>query len=224
MIILDVIIILIIALTIYLGYKKGLVGMAFKVVSFFVAILIALILYRPISYVIINNTSIQENLQNKIYTTLIEDEQNGEVIEDEENSNMQDKSLPTVIENYVLSQVDNVMDAAKENLVRIASEKISIAVINIVVIVILFIVAQILLIFAKAVMEKIAELPILKQCNKTGGIIFGFFEGLLYIYIVFTIITFLSSIIDMSGILSGLDSTILSKFLYNNNLILMLLF
>lgn len=67
MFILDLIIIGFILLMTFIGYKKGLINMAFSIVSFFIAIFISLLLYKPISNLIITKTTIDETIQNTIY-------------------------------------------------------------------------------------------------------------------------------------------------------------
>ena len=63
-IIFDIVVIAIIALCTFIGYKQGLVKSAIKILSFFIAIIVALVLYKPVSGVIINNTPIDENIKN----------------------------------------------------------------------------------------------------------------------------------------------------------------
>ena len=79
-IIVDIIIIAIILICIFFGYKKGLVGVAVNILGFIIALLIALILYAPISNFIINHTPIQTTLENAIKETVtpfvIKDNQN----------------------------------------------------------------------------------------------------------------------------------------------------
>ena len=53
-IIFDIAVIAIIALCTFIGYKQGLVKSAIKILSFFIAIIVAVVLYRPISNLIIN--------------------------------------------------------------------------------------------------------------------------------------------------------------------------
>ena len=67
-IVLDLIVILIITLFTFIGYKQGLIKTAIKITSFFIAIIIALILYKPVSALIIKNTTIDD----KIESTIIE--------------------------------------------------------------------------------------------------------------------------------------------------------
>ena len=57
----DGIVIIFILLCVFIGYKKGLVKVGIRLVSFLVAIIITFILYRPISEMIINYTQIDES-------------------------------------------------------------------------------------------------------------------------------------------------------------------
>ena len=67
----DLIIIAVFILCIFLGYKKGLIKVGVRIISFFAALVIALVLYTPISNYIIENTeivtSIKNTIQNSIY-------------------------------------------------------------------------------------------------------------------------------------------------------------
>ena len=64
-VIVDLIIIAIVALSTYLAYKKGLVALAIKLCAVVISIVITLLLYKPVSNLIINTTSIDETIQNK---------------------------------------------------------------------------------------------------------------------------------------------------------------
>lgn len=59
-IILDVIIVAIVVLNIFICYKKGLVKLAVGLIAVLAAIILALILYKPVSNIIIKNTDIDE--------------------------------------------------------------------------------------------------------------------------------------------------------------------
>ena len=64
--IVDIIIIAILALSIFLGYKKGLVELGIGLCAGIIAIVIALVLYRPITNIVINTTNIDENIEQQI--------------------------------------------------------------------------------------------------------------------------------------------------------------
>ena len=68
-IIIDLIIAGIIALCVIVGYAKGLTGALIKIVSFVLSLIIAFILYMPLSNYIINNTQIDNMIENTIISS-----------------------------------------------------------------------------------------------------------------------------------------------------------
>lgn len=215
-IIIDLILIGILLLSIFLGYKKGLIGVAFKILSFIIAIVITLILYRPISNFIINNTEFEKNIENtivqKLSTTEIED---GKV--KEENTD-----LPNVLVNYINKEISNTVEATKDAVIQSVAKELSQTAIKLIVIIGIYVTTKILLLLAKAILEAVAELPIIKQFNEVGGIIYGILRGIILIYVILAIVSLILPIIDKTTVLTAINNTIITKILYNNNLILML--
>ena len=71
----DLVVIVIFLLCIFLGYKKGLIKVAVRILSFVIALIIALVLYTPVSNYITENTEIVPNLKEKIYLALYHGEE-----------------------------------------------------------------------------------------------------------------------------------------------------
>ena len=67
----DFIIIAIIVLFAYISYKKGLTGCILKIMSLIISIVIAIILYIPVSNFIVNNTPIGPKVEEAITNTFI---------------------------------------------------------------------------------------------------------------------------------------------------------
>ena len=65
-IIIDLILVIIVALSAFLGYKKGIVELGAKLFAGIIAIILTVMLFRPVSNFIINNTQIDEKLTNTI--------------------------------------------------------------------------------------------------------------------------------------------------------------
>ena len=143
--VIDLIVIGIIALFTFLGYKQWLVKAAIKILSFLIAIVVAFILYKPISNLIINNTSIDDNIKN----TIIQKIGIGENNEVELNDSFASKMIGEA--NSTVAEVANTF---------------SVKLIEIAVLLILFIVIKIVLKFISALSDLIAKLPVLKQINK----------------------------------------------------------
>lgn len=218
-IILDIIVVGIIVLSTFFGYKKGLVGAAFKIVSFVLAVIITAILFIPISNFIIEQTDWDERLESAITTTLSNTsiEENKELKEEETN-------LPNVIVNYINDTVEDVVAETQNNVVQAVSEDLAINIIKVCTLIVLFIIARIALWFAKAVMNGVAELPILKQFNELGGTIYGVLRGVLIVYILLLIVSVIVPMINNQAILEAINSATVCKFMYNNNILLELFF
>ncbi len=145
----DLIIIAIIALCTFLGYKQGLVKAAIKILSFFIAIIVALILYKPLSNIVINNTEIDDNIKNTIIEKIKPEgvEQDAEV------------SIEEGLTKKIIGEADNTVEEI--------ANAFSVKLIEISILLILFIIIKIVLRFITALTDLITNLPILKQINKT---------------------------------------------------------
>lgn len=218
-IILDIIILSILVLSLIFGYKKGLIGVAFNLCAFLVAIIITWILYAPITSLVINNTEIDDGIKNTIIQKgVIKEKEDEEHIEDSKEK--KDNMVDQYIQKYVTKPVTQTANNVVEDTAKVVSEKV----VAIGVAIVLFIVVRIGLILLKFVAEAIAKLPIIKQFNKTGGLIYGAIRGMFIIYIFLAILFFIMSINNSGMIASMINSSIISKMLYENNLILNIIF
>lgn len=211
----DLIIIAILALCIFMGYKKGLAQCAIKVLSFFIALIIAVMLFKPISLIVINNTQIDENIQTSIIQMFEKEEKN------DENSN-KEKSSPII--EYMSNEVEKATQEKKNEIVNSVAKEISLKIINIFTFIILFIIARIALIFVKALTDLITKLPLIKQCDKIGGILYGILQGFIIIFVGFALITFVSTMINKYSLLELINQSYIGNILCNNNILLKLFF
>lgn len=218
-IVLDVIILSVLALSLILGYRKGLIGVAFNLCAFLVALIITWILYTPITNLVINNTQIDDGIRNTIIEKgVIKEKEDNEKTEEkiEENDNV----VNQYIQKYVTEPATNTANNVVEETAKVVSEKV----VAIGVAIGLFIVVRIGLILLKFVVEAIAKLPVIKQFNKAGGLIYGAVRGMFIIYIFLAILFFIMSINNSGMIANMINSSIISKMLYENNLILNIIF
>ena len=214
-IILDIVLIAIFALSVFVGYKKGLIGVVFNLCAFLVSLVLTWILFTPVSNMIIKNTQIDDNIKNVIIEKgVIVVENNDKENEDEDNQ------INKYIQEYVSKPIKNTANNAVEETATIISQKV----VAIGVAIGLFIVIRIVLIFLKFIAEGIANLPIIKQCNKAGGTLYGVIRGLFIVYIVLAILFFIMSINNAGVIADTINSSIISKYLYTHNIILDLIF
>ena len=210
-IIFDIILVAIIALNVFICYRKGLVKLAVGLIAVIVAIIISVVLYKPVSNIIIENTEIDENIENTIIENF-----SAETDEEEDTDN----GFMKYMEKYVNDSINKT----RNQIVLEASNVIATKVINICVFLGIFIVARIVLILLTFKADIIMSLPILKQFNKAGGIIYGLIKALLIIYVILAIIFFIIYVSGNTTLSNAISSSYITKFFYNNNLLLNLIF
>lgn len=213
-IVLDLILILSLAFSIFFGYKKGLIGVAFNLCAFIVAIVITWILFNPVTNLVINNTEIDDGIKNAII-------EKG-VIKPEENE--EKKNEGNKVDEYIKQYITTPVTETTNNVVEETAKTISEKLVAIGVAIILFIIVRIALILLKFVAEAIAKLPIIKQFNKAGGLIYGAIRGMFLIYIFLAILFLVMSVNNSGTIANMINSSIISKVLYENNLLLNIIF
>lgn len=212
-IIIDLIILAIILLCVILGYKKGLTKCIIKILSFVIALAVAFVLFKPISTLIIKNTTIDDNIRNSIINLVQDDiEENGKISEK--------TNLPKSMVEHINESIQNSVNETKMTVVNTVATEISTGVVNVCVAIGLFIIARIALIFVSALSSIITDLPLIKQFDKAGGLIYGLVKSLLIIFIIFAVISFISPMIESSGIIEAINKSIVGSVLYNNNLLL----
>ena len=195
---LDIFLLAIIILNIIIGYKRGLIKAIVSICAFLIAIIVSLLLYKPISNIIINNTSIDDQIKELIINNNTQNEENKEELTNQESS---------AIEKYISNKIKDTEEEAKTKTIEIVAETVSIKAIQILTAIIIFI------------LDAISELPIIKQFNQIGGITYGIIKSIIIIYLILTILFVVISI-NGNGIISRtIEESYVTKYLYENNII-----
>ena len=213
-IIVDLVIVAIIALCVLIGYKRGLTGCLINILSFFIALAVAFVLFKPASAMIINNTQIDENIQSSIVQVFES--------ENEEKSDKEESKSP--IMEYISNEVEKATEEKKNEIVNNAAKDVSVKIINILAFIILFVASRIILIFVKAVADVITKLPIIKQCDKIGGVVYGLLQAMVIIFIALALITFISTMTNKFTLLEMINQSYLGSILNENNILLNVIF
>lgn len=196
------------------GYYMGLIKKLFRLFSFIVTIIAATAMMPYISDFIVENTSIynkiEENLSDML-TELYEDKDS----ESKSDSDKRTASMPEIISDILLE------GEAKEILIDEINDYFSSQAANIIVNSISFFIAfaiiQVVLRTTVFTLDIIANLPIIKGINQYAGLALGLCEGVVWVWIFFLIVMFISTS-EIGIIINGQirDSEFLS-YLYNNN-------
>ena len=197
-IVIDIILVLIVALSAFLGYKKGLVELGAKLFAGIIAIVITLIIYKPVGNIVIKNTSIDEKIENTIL------EKTTNVID--ENSKISDNK-------YIQDASDNAVSQVKEEVLPEQARNIAVNVVYGATALILFIVSKIVLSIVISLANAVASLPILKQFNEIGGLLYGLVRGAI---ISFVLIGTVAKLKPDGSLRKNVESTYLLKEVYDN--------
>lgn len=203
--VIDLIIIGIILLSTLIGYKRGLIKVVVKILSFFIAIILAFTLCTPITNVIIEKTTIDENIEARITEKILPE------------GNKEDQKV------QLEKGLSNLLNINKEETVKTVAHEFTIKVIKAGVMLLIFITTKILLIIVAFLTDAISKLPVINQFNKLGGTIYGFLKGVFLVFVILAIMFVASPMID-AAVIEQINSSILGSFMYNNNLLLKIIF
>ena len=200
-IVIDIILVLIVALSAFLGYKKGLVELGAKLFAGIIAIVITLIIYKPVGNIVIKNTSIDEKIENIIL------EKTTNVID--ENSKISDNK-------YIQDASDNAVSQVKEEVLPEQARNIAVNVVYGATALILFIVSKIVLSIVISLANAVASLPILKQFNEIGGFLYGLVRGAIISFVLILVIGTIAKLNPNGSLSKNVESTYLLKEVYDN--------
>lgn len=204
--ILDIVIILIIALAGFFGYKKGLISILASLLSIIIAIILAIVLQNPVADYLMNDTGLGENIYNKVENTILEASE----------SQNKEEGKSSFIVNFIKEDlVKENVESISNNVTKFIFKGISFIAVFIITLIIMYIISMIL--------NLVFELPILNSINKIGGLIGGVIKGLISIFLIFAIIKFLEPIGFVTPVTNYINSSIISKYLYDMNLIVLLI-
>ena len=202
---LDITLAIILVLSVFFGYKKGLIKVAFNLCAFVLSIIITIFFYTPITNWVIENTEFDENIKQMII------EKNGGKDHNTENHHIQ---------KFVSEYINETKENALNDMAVIISEKA----VAIAVAIILFIAIRLILIILSFLISGISNLPIIKQFNTLGGVIYGALVGVFIIYLILAIMFFVVFVNNNGIIAKTIETSTISKMLYNHNILLNIIF
>ena len=88
----------------------------------------------------------------------------------------------------------------------------------------MFVIIRMVLILLRFLTETLSNMPIIKQFNEIGGIIYGLAKAIIIIYLLLTIIFIVSSMKGSSLVSDAIFDSYITKVLYENNPIIRLAF
>lgn len=211
-IVVDLIIVAVMLLFIFLGYKKGLTGSLIKLLSFVIAIVLAVILYKPVGNVVIENTTIDDNIRTSLNETF--------GVQENKQEEKNEENVPSSIMNNINKEIENATDEVKTNVIDETTK----TVVYVGSAIVIFLAVKVVLLIVSLFTSQITKLPIIRQVDKIGGLAYGAIEGIVIVYAILAVISLTSVIWANNAVVMSIAKSTLGEMLYNNNIILNLLF
>ena len=218
-IIVDIILFIMIAGNAVLGYKQGLTKLVIGICSSIIAIILVLILYKPITNYVLNNTNISQNMQYTIQDKL------GALFS---NPNAQNETQNTTemqtVKLFLGDDIENLVQDTTNTAIQNISYNITQKIISVVVFFGLFAVIRLLLYILKSYMELIADLPIIRVFDGTGGMVYGVVKGFVIAYAVLAVISIVMPVIGNTTIINVIEQSNIGSKMFNNNVLMNFIF
>ncbi|MBQ9279594.1 MAG: CvpA family protein [Clostridia bacterium] len=231
----DILALAIVVICALVAYFKGFVKTFFGFISAILALILAFVLYKPLAVYIKDSTDIDDWVYESIVSLNIDKSKNNhETLETDETSLENDADFGTSgLSNKFLDMVDSLpasineslnINEKKEQLVIEVATKVSETVVNVLAWLIIYIAIRIILLILMLVFDGIMQLPFLKTVNNVTGLIIGALMGIFRVYLLLALIYFISNVTDISGLVGAIQASTVVSHMYDNNLLINLIF
>ncbi len=208
----DLILIAIVMVFVIIGYAKGLTGSLIKLASFIVAVVLALILYKPLSNVVMQKTQIDE----KIETAIIQNFSKTE--------NQNEENMPTTLVESINNKIEKETTDARNEIVEKTAKSTTLTIMRVGTAIAIYLAVRLVLFIVSVLAKGITQLPLLKEVDKAGGIAYGLVQGIVMVYVLLGIISLISVVWPNNPAVEAISQSYIGLILYNNNIILKLIF
>ena len=211
-------VITILAVFAIVGLKKGIVRMILSLVFSVVGFIVAIIITPAITSYVRINTNWDEKIEKRTFEYM---EEAGFLITSD--SEEVKEIFPNVFQkeiNYGVSeQLQNGVDVCNDYMTGMVANFILSTIVYILVFIVIVVVCGII----GAVVNTIAKLPVIRTANDIGGMIAGFFLGTLFVSLMFLVLMAFSNFSWAERIYEDIENNPVLSFMYNRNLILMII-
>lgn len=195
----------VLALSGFYGYKRGFVHIVLSMVAMVVTVILAGLLTVPVSAMIKSATPLYDNLEESVSDLVTE---NGVTI-----TSVDKLGLPKQIEEKILEGAGEAIGSFNEYIVTTVSDMLLKAITFFVLIIVIYIIVRIVIL----VFDFISKLPLINSINKTGGLVVGLVQGLIFIWIACLVVTAFGNKAWAQEVFAQIDANSFLTFIYNNN-------
>lgn len=204
-----------------IAYKRGLLKTLYGFCSTLVSAIVGYFVYPYVSRIIINNTGLMGKIKEKVIISLKLDEMTGS-----SNEVIQGLKLPDFIKDILISKenqnsvIYKLLDAESGSVADYVGGTIATLIINVFTFIAVLIVVTIICHLITGLMNWVTKLPVIHSVNKIGGLVVGLVWGVLLIWLICTVLTFVSGIQNSGKLVELIDNSSIFRLFNNSNLIM----
>ena len=229
-IIVDIVLIIILMGNAAIGYRKGLIKIAFNLLSSIIAIVFVFVFCKPTTNFIMEHTQIPNSIESTIgekveiivQNSIAQGESQVQGQVDNKVNNSAD--IMNILKIFVGDELGSILQQTSNNIVQTLSHEITYKIISVLVFFGLFAIIRLLLFILRGYLEWIAELPLIDIVNSAGGMIYGVISGIFLIYVGLAIISLLMPIYGNTAIVGAIQESIIGNRMFNHNILLGIIF
>lgn len=196
--ILDIILAGVIAVCVYFGFKRGFVKSLSNMCSLLISVVVAFLSYSKITEFIAKSPVgkfVTEKLSDSIGSSAVEL-----------------SSVPEFLRKPIEAGVESAADTVANNLATV--------IIGVISVIITVILVKFLIKFLFKVLNVFAKIPVIKQCNRLLGGLFGFVSGMFWVYIAVLALTYISIIPSAEFLREIMDTSYVVSMVSENGFLL----
>lgn len=203
-------VLVVLGLSAYMGYKKGLVKIVLSMVAMVVTYILAAALTIPASMALKSATPVYDTIEKSV----------GSMVKEAKvtSTSIEKLNLPAQIEEKIMEGANGISAGFNEYLVKTISNLILKALTFFILMIVIYIILSIVI----KVFDFVAKLPIINGINKSGGLVVGLAKGLIYIWIACLVVTAFSNKPWAQETFRQINANSLLTFIYENNPIIFL--
>lgn len=209
------IIIGIIFIEIKIGYKKGLLRTAFLLTSSILSIIFGMILSPIVADSINKNEFIKKDVYENIYNivdTVVKEKEEEQAKEITIFSIKLDEQMTETLFNATKKVRTNIVDNITNSIVRSISYLIAF--------IVTFVIVKIIFMYIFFVIKIIEKIPLIGGINRLAGGFLGAFEGIIIVWVIFTILTFSQGYQNVDKTINEIKEDKYLNYLYEKNIFL----
>ncbi len=219
--IVDIVLVIILVLAAFIGYKKGLIQMLISFVGTMLAVLIAYFLGSTTKEFLIKHFALDKTINESVILKLQNISTNAAATENLQSNGYDIGGIPlpdvlkSALNDFVAEKTTAVINSTASILTGFIMTAIAFA--------LTFLIALIIIKIISKIIDGVTSLPVIKQFNRLGGMIFSVLGVLIVLNVVFVLMMSFMSLDKFSSIDNMLKASYVGRYLlikYNPILLL----